>query len=317
MNEAALIINRALPILLLIGLGYWIRRSAFIAESSIDDLRKLVVNIALPAVLFLAFLDINLEATYIVIFVLVFLLNLLLFGFGRLLKGWLNSTHIYFPFLMTGFEMGMMGIPLFGSAYGLDNVSFIAIFDVGHELFIWFVYLAFLLIVRDGSGDMGTLTGAFIRSPVILGIVAGLLLNILGARDLLFDTIGLGGVMGTLEFLSALIVPLILIIVGYGIKIDREGIREALPVIVIRLGLLIPLALILNVVVIRGALGLGPPFEAAMFTLLILPPPFIIPLYMGRDLPPEERRYVNNVLTLHTVASLIVFGVYFVLNPVI
>ena len=49
MEQTTLIINRVLPIFLLIGLGYWVRRSHFVAESTIDDLRKLVVNVALPA----------------------------------------------------------------------------------------------------------------------------------------------------------------------------------------------------------------------------------------------------------------------------
>jgi hypothetical protein len=87
-------------------------------------------------------------------------------------------------------------------------------------------------------------------------------------------------------------------------------------VVVLRLGLLIPLALLLNAVLVRGVLGLEPAFEAALFTLLILPPPFIIPLYMKPGIP-EERRFVNNVLTLYTVVSVAVFAVYFALNPVI
>jgi len=56
------------------------------------------------------------------------------------------------------------------------------------------------------------------------------------------------------------------------------------------------------------------PFEVALFTLLVLPPPFIVPLYMKEGLP-DERRTINNVLTLYTVVSIAIFTVYFVLNP--
>jgi hypothetical protein len=52
-----------------------------------------------------------------------------------------------------------------------------------------------------------------------------------------------------------------------------------------------------------------------MFTLLILPPPFIIPLYMKPDLP-DEKRYVNNVLTVYTLVTILLFSVYFALNPI-
>lgn len=52
-----------------------------------------------------------------------------------------------------------------------------------------------------------------------------------------------------------------------------------------------------------------------MFTLLIMPPPFIVPLYVSKTLDVEEKKYVNNVLTVHTIISVIIFLVYFILNP--
>jgi hypothetical protein len=67
-------------------------------------------------------------------------------------------------------------------------------------------------------------------------------------------------------------------------------------------------------VLIRGILHLEPAFEAALFTLFILPPPFIIPLYVRPDLI-DEKRYINNVLTLYTIVSIIIFTIYLALNP--
>jgi len=75
-----------------------------------------------------------------------------------------------------------------------------------------------------------------------------------------------------------------------------------------------PLALVLNFFLIRELLHLEKLFEAGLFTLLVLPPPFIVPLYVKPE-KSEERRYVNNVLTLYTVVSVVVFIVYFVINP--
>ena len=72
MKEILQIINQVLPILLLISLGIWIRRKGFLADKTIDELRKVVVNIALPAVLFISFLNIELKSAYFVIFVVLF-----------------------------------------------------------------------------------------------------------------------------------------------------------------------------------------------------------------------------------------------------
>lgn len=314
MDETTQIINRVLPILFLIFLGYWIRRRNFLAESTIEDLRKIAVNLALPAVLFTSFLQIQLKSAYFVIFGLIFALCVGLFWLGQWLKRRLNLPYTYFPFLMTGFEYGMLGISLFGSAYGLEKIGYIAIVDLGHEIFIWFVFLALLLMKRDGLQKPTELVQSFFKSPVIIAILLGIILNIVGAQEALYRLPITGALMATLQFLGNLTIPIILIIVGYGIKLDRYGIKEALLVVAIRLIILIPLALILNTFVIGELLHLEKPFAAALFTLLILPPPFIIPLYMRPGVA-EEKRYINNVLTLYTVISIAIYTVYFILNP--
>ncbi|MCC7206670.1 MAG: AEC family transporter [Anaerolineae bacterium] len=316
MDHTTLIINRVLPIFLLIGLGYGLRRTQFLPEQTIADLRKLVVNLALPAVLFLSFLQMELQLSYVLIFAAIFLLCVALYVLGVQAARRFGFNHPYFPFLMTGFEYGMLGVSLFGGAYGLDKIGYIAVMDLGHELFIWFVFLALLLRKRDGLQSTAQIVGSFFRSPVILGVLAGIALNVLGARQFLYEGPIVGGVISALGFLSNMTIPLILIIVGYGIRLDSRGLRDALPVIGIRLAVVIPVAFALNLILIRTVLNLPYAFEVALFTLLILPPPFIIPLYMKADTG-EQREYVNNVLTLYTVVSIAIFTIYFIANPVI
>lgn len=314
MDQAAQIINRVLPILLLIILGYWIRRTHFVSESTIDDIKKLVINFALPSVLFLSFLNIQLELKYLVLFIILFMLCMLLYWLGKFLKRQFNIQHTYFPFVTTGFEYGMLGISLFGAAYGLENIGYIAIVDLGHEFFIWSVFLALLLMQRDGIQDPKLLIKSFLKSPVSIAILLGILLNIMGVKDLLYQLPVTGALMETLKYLGSLTIPLILIIVGYGIKFDRLGFKDASLVVALRLSILIPLALILIVFLLRGPLKLGKPFEAALFTLLILPPPFIVPLYIKPE-NIKDKHYVNNVLTVYTVVTIIIFTIFFILNP--
>ena len=252
MEQTTLIINRVLPIILLIILGNWIQRRKFLSESTIDDLRKLVVNLALPSVLFLTFVQLELKLTYLVIFALIFFLCLALFGLGYWIKRQFNIQHSYFPFLMTGFEYGMLGVSLFGGAYGLEKLGYIAVLALGHETFIWFVFLTFLLIKRDGIQESQQLVKIFFKAPVIIAIFAGVILNLLGAKTLLFQAPISGAFMATFQFLANLVVPMILLIVGYSIQLDRKGIKAAFPVPVLRLTILIPLALAINFFFIRG-----------------------------------------------------------------
>jgi len=317
MEQTIQIINRVLPILLLLSLGYWIRVKNFLSPPTIEDLRKFVVNITLPAVLFISFLEIELKSAYFFIFGFTFLLCILLFLLGQLLQKQLKIKYEYFPYLTTGFEYGMLGISLFGSAYGLSKIGYIAVVDLGHEIFIWFVFLPLLLMKRDGNQSLAGIGRSFATSPVVIAILASLILNVLGTAAALYELPVTGALMATLQFLGSLTIPLILIIVGYGIKFDRHGLQDSLQIVVIRLVILIPLALIVNTFLIRNLLQLDAFFEAAIFTLLISPPPFIVPLYAKKSLPITEKQYINNVLMVHTVISIAVFIIYFALNPLV
>lgn len=308
------IIAKVLPILFLLGLGYWIQRRSFLPKSTIEDFKKVIVTFALPAVLFISFLNLELKAAYLAVFFLIFFLCVLLFALGIGLQRIFKIRWAYFPFLMTGFEYGMLGVSLYATIYGIESIGNIAVFDLGHEIFIWFVFLALLLRKRQGRSQSPLqLAKSFLESPVILGILAGLLLNLLGLKAFMESFPVTSAILSTFNYLGSLTVPLILIVVGYGIQLKPSGLKDALPVVLVRLTILIPLALLLNAVVTRGLLGLGVTSEVALFTLLVLPPPFIIPLYVSSDLPEEENEYINNVLTLHTLASVFVYIIYLTL----
>ena len=308
------VVARIVPIIAIIALGNLIRARSILSSDTVDELRSLVVNIALPPVLFAAFLDLELETAFIGLFVTMAVICAALLGLGYLLHRILRSRHEYFPFLFTGFEFGMVGITLFGSAYGLANVGYIAIVDLGHELFIWFVLATLLAARRDGVNSLARTLRGFATSPLIIAILAALVLNLLGLRDWFHQTAAGGAVLGTLHFLGNLLIPLILILIGYGMGLSWQGIREAAGVVFGRLVLLIPIALLINLLVVRKLLGLSPAFEKALFTFFILPPPYIIMLFIRRE-KAEERVYVNNVLSVYTAVTLVIFIVYFALNP--
>lgn len=310
------IINRIVPIIILLAIGKLFQVTNVFSHETIADIKKLVVNLALPAVLFLSFLFVDLQVELFLFFPIMLVYCILLYLLGIGLHRLLKIKGEYFPFLMTGFEYGMMGVALFGAAYGLEQISKLAIIDLGHEIFIWFVYVALLIRKRDGVTDTGKLIRMFATSPMIIAIFAGLLLNFLGLRDALGDMPLVGGILETVELIGSLTIPLILIVVGYGIQFDRSEFVYSFRVILLRMLINIPVALLLNHFLVRGLMGLDLGFQAALFTLLILPTSFIITLLMKQDLE-DEIHSVNNTLTLSTIVSIIVFIIYYALNPVI
>jgi hypothetical protein len=54
--------------------------------------------------------------------------------------------------------------------------------------------------------------------------------------------------------------------------------------------------------------------QAAVMTLFVLPPPFVIPLFMGKATPADQR-YVVNTLSLATLVTLVAFTLVSVFFP--
>lgn len=308
-------VANVLPVLLLVGLGVLIRRQSLIRATTIDDLRHLVLNIALPAALFLAFLRTNIEVQYAVIVALVFAATTLVFlAFLTVARG-ASIGPAAAPGLISGFEGGMLGFAIFGAVFGRDELYRYGVVDLGQEPFIYFILATWL--ARRGSAEAPRLAAAvagFVRTPVVMSIAAGVLGSALGLGQAL-DASPIGaGVLQAVALVGGLTTPLIAIVVGYSTRLRRGSLGAPVAIIAARLAIWVPLALIFNVVVIDTLLGLDRLWQAAVMTMAILPPPFVVPLFMrnavaapddaGAEGAAEEQEYVMNALSVGTLVTL-------------
>ena len=312
--------SRVLPILLLVGLGVLIRRRGFLGAGTIDDLRRLILNVTLPAALFLAFLRVDLEPRYGVIVVSVFGACLLILALAPWLRRWAAIGPSSMPNLMAGFEAGMLGYALFAAVFGAAELYRFAIVDIGQVLFVFFI-LATVVMVR-ASGQRPPLTEtvvAFVRNPVILAILGGIGGSLVGLGEAL-DGHPIGeALLTTIGLLAALTTPLIAIVLGYSTSLRSGSLRDPVRTLAVRLPIWVGLAIAFNVLVIDGLLGLDRLFQAAVLTMAILPPPFVVPLYMARasghsiEDDPEHDYTVNtlSLATLATLAAIVVVGVVY------
>ncbi|WP_096173963.1 AEC family transporter [Cohaesibacter sp. ES.047] len=120
------LVEQILPILLIILVGVALRRFEVFSPSAIESLTRVVVNIVLPSVLFTVFLEMEMKPAYAGVFVVVGGICLGLYGLGFVLGRLVAPHHPYFRFLFTGLEYGMLGVSLFGGAYGLEKVGYAA-----------------------------------------------------------------------------------------------------------------------------------------------------------------------------------------------
>jgi hypothetical protein len=302
---------KVLPILLLFGLGAFLRRRGALRPATLEDMRWLVLHISLPAALFLTFLRVSLEPQYALIVVSVFGACLAVLAAGPRIGALAGVGSPMLRYLLTGFEAGMLGYAIYGAVFGQDELWRFGIVDLGQVTFVFFILAP--LLVRRGqhrAPTIGETLLAFVRTPVILAIVGGMAGSALGLGTVL-DGSALGdAVLRTLGLVAALTTPLIALVIGASTALRRGSLGVPLRTVAVRLTIWVSLAVLFDVLVIDGLLGLDRLFQAAVLTMAVLPPPFVIPLYLpaaadGDPGSAEDQWTTVDTLSLATVATLI------------
>ena len=172
-----------LPILAALILGFVAKQKNILTQSGIDGLKALVMNFALPAVLFGAFYDADFGVENMIVAAVMFLCcgaGLLL---GKLVAKLFRIRRDLLPFLTSGFEAGMMGYGLYTMLFSEQQVASFAMVDLGQVLFVFTVYMA-LLNMRKGITGRETMV-SMVKSPIFLAIVAGAVVGATGLGSMI------------------------------------------------------------------------------------------------------------------------------------
>jgi malate permease and related proteins len=295
---------RFFPLFLLLGLGLAFRRTGLLSGDSIASLKALIVNGGLPAVLFLSFLTMEIRPSYVLLFVLVFLVCLLLLGTGKLLERTVLKEYPLSRFFFSGFEFGMVGVALFTSLFGMENLPRILLLGLGHEFFIWFVYAPLLESQNRGAASLSGIVKSFFTSPIILAILTALILNITGLYGRIAHLPLTRGVISAAEMLSKIVTPLILLVIGSELQFDHLDVKGAAKLILLRLVAVSLFGLLLGWITSRYIMALDRMALYAFIIFFLIPPPFIIPVFLGKERE-KENRFFNNLLVLYTPVTLV------------
>ncbi|NLB78497.1 MAG: hypothetical protein GX796_06545 [Clostridiaceae bacterium] len=305
MGDTFVILSKVLPVIILIIFGGFLRKTRFIDQNTVSSLKKIVVNITLPATLFLTFAKTTFESRYIMIFLSVFLVCVIMLQLGILIKKLLKQSNRYYPAIFSGFETGMMGYSLFAVVYGSANIYKLALIDLGQVMFVFFVLVSYLQKLNGKSANAKELTLSFIKSPVILSVVLGIAVSFLGDFNSISSPV-VNSIFETLRLLSEMTMPIICIAIGYELKINLKEIGGPLLATVIRMILLLGMAYAINEIVIDRILNLDNTFKIALYTMFLLPPPFVIPIYMDEK-EEKNKQFILNTLSISIILSLVAF----------
>lgn len=293
------ILKTALPVFLALGLGMLCRSLKFLTRDGIDALKKVVLNITLPAVLLNAFATTEYSLSTAVLPVSIFFICCLALALGFAFVKLFRGKSRLAPFIASGFEAGMLGYALFTLLFPEESVSRFAILDLGQTLFVFTLYK----ILLSGQKNPKAILADMVKTPILWAVLVGVLLGATGLYGRMgsFQSV----FTGVTDFVSAPTAMIILLTVGYDLVPRDIPWKKVAGLIVLRISVMavcLAVLLVLNRWILNGAL-----FTGAAVLMCILPPPYVIPVFADE---PGERVQISSGLSALTLLTVILFAVY-------
>ncbi len=315
------VLAKVIPIMILITAGFIMKQRSFVTQEVVNGIKKLIVNLALPSVLFLSFITLEMQKETIGLTIVMILMLLTLNLWGRLLNNikWIHNPIL--PFVLSAVTFGLLGTALYEAAFGIERLGDISILGMGHELFMWFIYVN--LLKRDFSNEKVTLTSFLngFKSPLLISVMAGIIINLLGWAHYIEEVAILKGFHQTIKYLSQMGTPLILMMVGYGLELNKKYIKRTVLYVLIRRVSLIGIGYLFKFLILSRFIEMSVQFNYAFFTFLILPPPFLLSIFIethGDGIDQKTRDNIilaNNIVVLDTVVCITTFIIFiFIIN---
>lgn len=299
MSTIIVLLQKVLPVFLVLALGVLCRKRALISRDGVNALKKVAVDIALPAVMFSAFATAEYSFKSVCIPLVMFALCCIALFMGFLLCRRLKIGGRLSPYVAAGFEAGMLGYALFAILFPGEKVSSFAMVDLGQVLFVFTVYK----ISLAGRSNVKDALWEALSAPTVWAILLGLLVGATGLYDALKPS-GISQLLDALtDFVSAPTSVLILLAVGYDLSPSQIQWRKIGSLIGLRLGvsaLLLGAALLLDSFVLGGMMHSG-----ALLLMFVLPPPYVLPVFADVE---DERADVSSALSALTFVSIILFA---------
>lgn len=300
MEKVISVLATALPVFIALALGMLCRSRNFLSREGISALKKLVVNITLPAVLLNAFATAEYSVSTILIPVVIFAASTMALFLGKLIAKIFKLKSRLAPFLATGFEVGMIGYALFALLFPQKGSSALAIVDVGHTLFVFTLYK----ILLSGKADVKAIVKDMVTTPILWALFAGVILGATGLYGKMAE-LGVSKVLDSVtDFVAAPTGMVILLTIGYDLVLKEIPWKKTAGLIAMRIFTMV--VLLLAVLAVNKHLLGGIIFPGAVVLMCILPPPYVIPVFSDE---PEERVQLSSALSAMTLLTVLFFAV--------
>ena len=302
MRQIIPVLEMVLPVIVMLFLGYLCRAKNLVTKEGLAGIKSVISNITLPVVLFKAFYTTDYSLRSVLGFVIIFTSCVLALLAGYALNRFVAQSKLM-PYLLSGFEVGMLGYALYGLLAGTDKLSYMASVDLGQVLFVYTVYLTLLKNATGQKTDVKGILLSMIKNPAFQGVAIGIVVGITGLGGFISAS-PVGGIFSEIiEMITLPTAGMILIIVGYELSMRRDLVGPVVKTIAFRVAVMAVL-LCISAFIMFSILPFDKNLFMAMVLLFSLPAPFIIPLYADVE---SEGVYISTTLSMNTLVTIFIF----------
>lgn len=297
-----MIMAKIFPVVLMMVIGLVCRRKKIISEEGINGLKTLATSFMLPVLLFHTLATTSYSGNTFRIVAVMFLQLCLAFLLGMILKKLIPSMGRFLPFLVSGFEGGMLGYPLYTVLYGEEYLSNMATLDIANTVFVFTIFLAVLVSMVNGSFKTADMIGNVLHSPVFWGVFLGIWAGLSGAAPAFLSTLPGQIYIAAKDMLVSSVSAIILIVVGYGMNFESSLLRECGRAVLARF-LIQGVLLVITMFLLKETLT-TPEAKTALVLYSFLPTTFVVPVYAKNE---RDGAYLSTSISMYSVITIIVF----------
>jgi len=263
-------VTKTFYLILIIFIGYLMQKKIATKDQK-DGIKNIILGLALPATIFIALLKIEFSIEMTIVPLLAIAFNLILFGMidkfpFRPLLNIPEPQYRSLTLLIPSLAPGLSCFPFIVEYSSEGSLALAALADVGNKVFVLVVaysiamrwYFKINKIENTSRGSrMKDLVISLIGEPVNMVIISAILMLAIGLN---FDSLP-GFVQMSIDRISLMMTPLILLFIGISMKLTLQQIRTIFAFLFFRSGLAF---------LISGALLLALPVNDVATMLLII-----------------------------------------------
>ena len=236
---------------ILIFLGILLNR--LINNSSLKNTLKFyILNAALPITIFISLISIKIDNKYLLYPIYSLIFNLLILTISPIILKISGLKNVQkkktLTLLLPSFAPGLSSFAIINEFLGYNSLAEASIIDVGNKIFV--LLILFFIAIRyhkknrkidldDGENKIGSIFKNFLYEPINIVIIVALIFFL--TNNSIIDIPNL--IVSFFNVIKRTLAPAVFIFVGLSILLEKKYFFEIIPILMIRAGICLLLAL--------------------------------------------------------------------------